>query len=154
MKYFVLSIVGMWSAFLTIAQSFGAWENLLVLSHFSTTAIGIVAILTSLIGFGYTMLFIALLDVPIPRMKTLSYCLGCGAIVIMLYLIITMTHRTLLMDLYTSNTILKGIGFGNTVLLGATTLWWLLIGLVLTLICAPTKNRTWIKRLEVSRSIR
>ena len=167
MKYVVLTIVGAWFAFLTVTQSFHVWERLLVSNAFSFTSMAIVAGCTALIGFGYTRLFIALADMPIPRMRTFTYCIVSGIFVFAVYLFVTILgtkvsslsplQMYIAVDMYLRThhgTVITYMDFGNTELLVLTTLWWTLIGAILTAASAPTKNRTWIKRLEVSRSIR
>jgi hypothetical protein len=139
MKYLVLTIVGVWSAFLTVAQSFHAFDRLLVNNNFSPASLFIVTALTILIGFGYTMLFIVMMDAPIPRMRTLTYCLACGLIVFLIALVRPFDFLALYMraDTYLRNqydTTIAWLDYGNSVLLVATTLWWSLVGVMLAVV--------------------
>ena len=167
MKYFVLTIVGAWTAFLTMAQSFQACDKLLIINQFSFASVAIMAVCTGLIGFGYTRLFIALIEAPVPRFRILTYVLVSGIVVFTVFLILSaidaktqgspLLHAYIGVDMYLRahyKTAISGLDYWNTVLLVATTLWWTLVGMILANLSAPTKNRTWIKRLEVSRSIR
>lgn len=136
MKYLVLTAVGMWSAFLTVAQSFRAYERLLVANSFSTASLILTLALTVMIGFGYTMFFVMMIDSAIPRMRTVTYCLVSGLIVFLIALCMRFDFMLLYIraDMFMRlryDTAITGLDYGNSVLLGATAIWWSLIGLVL-----------------------
>ncbi len=151
MKYLVLLMVGMWFAFLTVTQSFHAWERLLVTNNFSPASIAIVTGFTALIGFGYTMLLIMLAQAPIPRKQTLTYSIFAGCSIFMLFVLdffipnspfdtmrLYMRADMFLRDNH--HTILAWMDYSNTLLLFATTLWWVLSGVIFSVVFFKKKK--------------
>lgn len=144
MKYAVLTMVGVWFAFVSVAKSFHAVNALLLPNHFSAASLFIVLIATLFIGFGYTMFLIALLDAYIPRRKTIAITIASAFFIFILFVLefflevkfhtIDLMRMYMSFDMYLRNnhhTVFAWMDFGNTLLLIASMLWWSLTGGIL-----------------------
>lgn len=81
MKHIVLTILGMWFAFVSVAQTLKGWETILVPAHFSSQAIGIIALHTLIIGFGYSLFLVEMVDASIRRLQAVTICIGWAFLV-------------------------------------------------------------------------
>lgn len=149
----VIMIVGFWLAFLTVMQSFQAWDRLLYANNFSLVSWIIALLFVMPIAFGYTSLFLSLYTQKRPRVESITITLILGVCVGLVFILIHVFSQSrepiflptyVLFDQYMRShhqTVLTYMDYGNTLLLSATCLWWAVTGILLLLLLLPRTRR-------------
>lgn len=150
MKNLVTLILCLWLGFVTFAQTFNGLERFLLLNDWRFPSLPIALLFAILIGSGYANVLRALLDKPIPRKQTITYCFMIALAVFLTVAVFSLAFPGQWMHSYIAadqllrqrfDITIAGMDYGNTVMLAVTTLYWFCVLLASQLVLFKSKHK-------------